>query len=99
MVVSYILLACAMLSSLSVPLQVSEPVSLEKQLQELQAQIAALTMTIASRNGSGIVPSSPAVVEGPVPVVAHGGPGTTGAEAETLTATNSGDPARESAAR
>jgi hypothetical protein len=79
-------------------MQVSEPVSLEKQLQELQAQLAVLTMTIASGNGSGMVPSSPAAVEGPGPAVADGGPGTTGAETATLMAATSDNTARESAA-
>jgi hypothetical protein len=74
--------------------QVSKPTSLEQQLQGLQAQLAALTMAIASKNGSGIVPSSP-VVEGPGPAVAHGGPSIT--EAETVTATTAAgdDPACE----
>jgi hypothetical protein len=80
-------------------MQVSKPVSLEKQLQELQAQLAALTMAITSGTGSGMVLTSPAVVEGPGPAIAHGGPGTTEAEIATLTAaTNDDNPACESAA-
>ena len=77
------------------PAQVSDRASLEKQVQELQAQVAALTLVIASSgNGSGVVPSSPAVFKDPGPVVSHGD---MGAEDVAAVATATGeDPARES---
>ena len=75
-------------------MQVSEHASLEKQLQELQAQVAALTLVIAGRDGSGIVPSSPVVFEGLRPAVSCGDMGT---ENVTATAATGKDPACESA--
>lgn len=73
-------------------MQVSEPASLEKQLQGLQAQLAALMMAIASKNGPGILPPSPPI-EGPGPAVAHGGSSITDAETVTATAAAGDDPA------
>jgi hypothetical protein len=61
--------------------QISEHTGLDERLQELQAQLAALTLLIASRDGSGIVPSSTASVDGPGPAAAHRGPNITEAEA------------------
>ena len=54
--------------------QISEHANLEKrQLQELQAQVAALTMIIASRNESAVAKSSLAVIEGRGHAAAHEG--------------------------
>ena len=54
--------------------QISEHANLEKrQLQELQAQVAALTMIIASRNESAVAQSSLAVIEGRGHAAAHEG--------------------------
>lgn len=93
--------------------QISERASLEKQLQEMQAQLTVLvTTTIASKVGTGteLPESSPAVVEGPGPVVAPTGPSTGGtaeaaavaataaAAAATVTAATSDNPACETAA-
>lgn len=80
------------------PVQVSERASLDKRLQELQAQVAALTMVIASSNGSAVVSSSPVDIEGPGPAVAQRGLGFTGAETATATAATGEDPAHESTA-
>jgi hypothetical protein len=54
-------------------------------------------MAVASRIGCDVMPSSPAVAEGPGPAVSHGGPSIT--EAVTaVTAATSDDPTCESAA-
>ena len=53
--------------------QIFENANLEKQLQELQAQVAALTMIIASRNESAVAQSSLAVIEGRGHAAAHEG--------------------------
>ena len=45
------------------------------QIQQLQAQIAVLTIVLGGRNGSGAAPSSPAVVDGPELAAAHTGSG------------------------
>ena len=77
-------------------MQVSENASLHKRLQELQAQIAALTMAITSKNGSGVAPSSPADIVEAGSTVAHRG--TTESRTATAMVATSEDPACEPAA-
>jgi hypothetical protein len=78
--------------------QVSEHTRLEKRVEELQAQIAALTLVITSRDRSGVVPSSPVVSEGPALAVSHRGLGDMEAENVTATVGTGEDPPCESAA-
>ena len=72
-------------------MQISERTSLDmlnKQLQEAQAQVAALTRIIASRNESAVAQPSLAVTEEPGPPVA---PSITDVETATATAATSDD--------
>jgi hypothetical protein len=59
-----------------------------KQIEQLQAQLAALTLPLCSSHGPDVAPSSPAIVDGPEPAATHAGSRVEDrAEAEMETAT------------
>jgi hypothetical protein len=59
-----------------------------KQIEQLQAQLAALTLPLRSSHGPDVAPSSPAIVDGPEPAATHVGSRVEDrAEAEMETAT------------